>query len=388
MHLLTLMGTLTAGLLAAQAPDPALEMKASTTGVSSSTIKITLTNRSQSPLNLMTPPAALAFKVTATLPDGSQAPETQLAGRYGHPGSFSGIGRFNTVTLQPGESFDQELDIALLAVLSEGTYDVNVSKKWSDGNGHDTLTTDVTITIPGGFSSNNACSAEASSKIAAMIRPGPLRGEEAASQSTELETDLLRRVDGPSRPAHTRNDSFIGSLRSAGVPGGLSLTNDKVAGPQAICIVEHESVREALAKMQAINPHFFLDGQSPVVNLLDDRTSDFLETRIARVVIPSPFYAMNDAFNALFDVPEVKSRMIELGLKDGSIARLPTMAFLRKMADREAPIILENATLRQGLNQIVRRLGTGIWMYEESKTDPNHRVFTLGFVYQSSDARK
>jgi hypothetical protein len=388
MQLLRIMIAFAVGLAAARAEDPGLGMKAAISGVSPSTIKFTLTNHTQKPLNFMMAPTYMTYKVTAVSRDGSQAPSTALAESLAHRTRVSGVGMAKVVVLQPGESVDQELDVGLLVTLSEGIYQVKVSRPWYDGVRVWTLTTDVTVTIPKGYSSDPACTAEARAKFATLIRSGPLRGEDAAGKSTELEAELARRVETSSHGTHLLTGAFIDTLRGARVAGGLSITNQGPAGSPAVCVVLGESVRDTLAKMQAFDPSLLLDGAAPVVNMLDARTSDFLETKIAKVVLPSPLYALSDALITLFDAPEVQRRRIELSLEEQGASRMPTAAILRQMADRDGPLILENVTLRQGLNSILQRLGAGIWFYSESKSGPDRRVFTFGFSYRSSDVRK
>jgi hypothetical protein len=116
--------------------------------------------------------------------------------------------------------------------------------------------------------------------------------------------------------------------------------------------------------------------------------SNFLETRIAKVVIPSPVFTIPDAMNTLFDAPEVQRRKDELALKEEGQMRVPSMPRLRELAQQDGPMILENVTIRQALNAIVQRVGNGIWIYNERKTGSDRRAFTIDVMFSSRGAQK
>jgi hypothetical protein len=197
----------------------------------------------------------------------------------------------------------------------------------------------------------------------------------------------LKKIDFVASPtSHHFVFAFKEALMGARLVGGMTLWNH---GPfEAVCLVKGESVRDALEKIQAARAELIVDGRSPVVNVLDTRVSDFLETRIRRLQMPSPNYGPDDAISALLAAPEVKARMEFLTLEEVGPQRMPLTGPNKQRAEEDGPIDLENTTIRQALNAIVQRAGDGIWVYSESGVGAGHRVFRIDLTLHSTGLRK
>jgi hypothetical protein len=101
----------------------------------------------------------------------------------------------------------------------------------------------------------------------------------------------------------------------------MTLSNIDAANSSLVCVEVGESVADAIESIETARPELTLDPHSDLLNLLDARVSDFLETRFARIQIPSPVEQPLEAVAIVFASPEVRERMNSLGLEDLSLPR-------------------------------------------------------------------
>lgn len=310
-----------------------------------------------------------SYAITAKSADGSEPPRTTLGGHLRSADRVPGIGSATSKLLRKGESVDQLLDLSYIWAFAEGEYTIGLARIVIVNDQSAFIKSETTISVPPGFSSDNACAAEAQQTNQAPRKAGPLRGEDVPNPSDEFERALEREIDFVATPAtHHFVFAFRETLLGADLPGGMTLWNH---GPlESVCVVKGETVRESLEKIEAARAILMVDGHSSVINVLDTRVSNFLETTIAKVRLPNPLSTPNAAITALLDSPEVKKQKDYLTLEDVGAPRLPPSMDSKDFTNQDGAMNLENTTVRQALNAIVQRLGSGIWILANGELVP------------------
>jgi hypothetical protein len=118
-----------------------------------------------------------------------------------------------------------------------------------------------------------------------------------------------------------------------------------------------------------------------VLNILDQRIFEFLETRIPNLTITNPRQG-GGSIREILSTPEARARLTALRLSEANtplgISSIPLPGTRREPVP---PLKLGTVTVRGALNVIALGLKQGVWVYEESGCSPNgERTFALYFA--------
>jgi hypothetical protein len=161
----------------------------------------------------------------------------------------------------------------------------------------------------------------------------------------------------------TVTNAFSGSLSRAKVPGGI-VTVSSCPGEE----VKHTypglpsplTLREALDAIVVADPRYRWQVEDGIINLMPVRGEpELLDTRIAEFYLENAVSVLA-ALSRLLELPEVRQRRIELGLKSGL-----QFGGLQSPNPRRLTVHLQDVTLREALNAIARAHGYGVWSYTE-----------------------
>ena len=363
-----------AGTSLIQADPPCCLLKAISTEASATTIQITLTNIGDQPVAVQLAAVFDSYQIDAQSSDGQEPSRSTFGEALKREGLLAGFGRRRQV-LEKGQSLSQVFDLSAIWTFREGIYTIRISRQLVVQGHVFPLSSEVELLIPHESVGEEACQPAPQSG-------GPLKGEDARVKSDHLQRALAARIEFlQAAKTHNVSSAFRDTLIGAHLSGGISLTNDGASQP--VCIVKGESVRVSIENIQATSSHLKIDGQSDLVNVLDDRTSDFLETKIARLELPSARWAVDGALEAILTSPEMQSRKSSLALHDAGIMRPPMTPKMKQWVDSEGFLILEKVTARQALNSIVEKLDSATWIYTEWATGKDKRAFKIELMYGS-----
>jgi hypothetical protein len=271
------------------------------------------------------------------------------------------------VKVGPGASTSEAWDLRYIYNLTPGKYNLVAEQYVYIGQDLRLLSASATLTIPSGFVTNSGCTAEAKAHREPNRKLATLSDIGEFGKSPEIDGALSRvfkQADGwTERPLiAAMAESTIG----AGIPGGLAIRSHGV--PELVCLEDAKTVKDAMEAIRMTRPELLFDWRSNIVNLIDSRVSDFLETKIGRIEIPHPATELDDAIEAVFAAPEMRVRADFLGIDDQTPRTLGPHghpATRDKEFQSERPLVLETATAREVLNAVVQRWGSGIWVYSE-----------------------
>lgn len=332
---------------------------------STTSIRITIANRSsETQLRIRTGPPATSYAITAKTPTGMEPPRTRFgeALRGDNPIWLSTGVKY----LKPGESFDQLLDLSEIWIFPPGRYRIGLSREVYIGDAPVQLTAETEIVVAEGYLQDKGCTLEARSRmLVAKQRLKEIREPAHLFGSNRLQKALETKVRGvPHQTDHQLVLAFSDILMGAQLTGGIAFSNYEGSSLDLYCVEKGESVAGQIEAIEALHPDLSLDTDAPVVNLLDRKISDFLETRIVTIEILNPTTQPLDALAAVFATAEMQAKMRAFDMEDESPTR---PAQLRRSDNKENVLRLENVTAREALNAIVQRHGNGIWMYNEGK---------------------
>lgn len=139
---------------------------------------------------------------------------------------------------------------------------------------------------------------------------------------------------------------------------------------------ESNSLEERLNLLVQAVPSYRWSKRDGVVNLQPQGIEVMLlDTNLRRFVYNSNS-TLDSVIHSLEDTPEVRSAMAGLKLRSG-----PYFGGLQSPPSKKAGIevVILDGSVREILNDVVRRRERGLWIYSEWLDDQSHR-FTLQFV--------
>ena len=195
----------------------------------------------------------------------------------------------------------------------------------------------------------------------------PLAGHQQQAGKPEAEAELLMRpVKLPSSPLSV-NSAFQLAMLSSGAPGGEALTqgcaepSDSAVRPQNV-----GTLRDVLEDIVTADPEYRWEVKDGVVNLIPSQgVPDLLTLRIG-AFDTGDATDVTTATTFLFALPEVRKRAVELGFDQaiygsGLSAIVPGAPPPPKLNVR-----LQDVTLLEALNALVRANKQGLWIYYET----------------------
>jgi hypothetical protein len=194
----------------------------------------------------------------------------------------------------------------------------------------------------------------------------PFAGHQQQAGKPEAEAELLMRpVKLPSSPLSV-NSAFQLAMLSSGAPGGEALTegcaepSDSAVRPQNV-----GTLRDVLEDIVTADPEYRWEVKDGVVNLIpSQRVPDLLTLRIS-AFDTGDATSVTTAKTFLFGLPEVRKRAAELGFDQAIYG-----SGLGDVAPGAPPppklnVRLQDVTLLEALNALVRAHEHGLWMYRE-----------------------
>lgn len=197
--------------------------------------------------------------------------------------------------------------------------------------------------------------------------------QDQASKLPSTEEMLTRPVVVPSGPPLSASSAFEDLMFSAGIPGGQVLEEgcNAEVGPQTH--LKGNTLRELLDSFAGVGSPYRWEVKDGVVNLLPAKGSPaLLLTRIATYDSQKAADIVT-ATTFLLASPKIQDAAAELGLTQnvsgsgvGSVGPGPP-------PPREPlGLRLQNVTLRDLLNALVRINGRGVWTYREIHCPPKN----------------
>ena len=385
VKILTVWSTVLAAAAMAQIPDDrCCRLIASLASDSPTSVKLTLVNLSDQALSLQFAAVFDSYEIVAQGPDGKEPPRTALGDSIKSKDGLGGFGQ-KRKTLRKHEIIDQQFDLAYLWTFSEGTYKIGFRRNVNLGRQVVSLKAEVMLQVPFGFVSDRGCAPERRMQDAAY-RTGGLKGEDFASPDGVLRDVLARKVEFlRSATSHNLVGALVDALIGAQVSGGMAVTNENSRLPA--CVLVGDSLRDLIARVQSKTAELSIDGRAQSLNILDSSTSDFLETKLNTIVLPSPIWAADAAISAVLATPEMIARSKALALEDAGPIQPSMSDRARERADREGSLTLKNPTAREALNAIVEKLNCGVWVYTEWEIGSGRRAFKIELFRQSTNQR-
>lgn len=191
-------------------------------------------------------------------------------------------------------------------------------------------------------------------------------GEKRAKQEMQVRQEKMYDL-----PVSTL-EAFKDALRIENKPGGIVFVGRQclVVESKPHLSLDFASSEAALNTIVRQDPHYAWSLEDGVVNLIPiNREPDFLKTQIKRFRLEGDLN-IHLALEKLLGLPEVKIKAAEINLNRGLM-----YGGLQSPRDSKShlKLDLENVTLREALNEIVRKDGMGVWKYSDwtcgGKTD-------------------
>jgi hypothetical protein len=263
--------------------------------------------------------------------------------------------------LEPGQIVEQSVDLRNIWVLRGGQHKVVMSRVFELDGGRIALTANATFDLPSYECVPKIRTIDAHSGIV-PVRP-PI-----------LESVLTRRIQvRPDNASESLVTAFHRMIRGSSGTGGVALWGNDAIPFGTVCVTDGRRVSDVLEDMHDVIPSLKQDPDASTVNLIDQRITAFLETRISKIPIPDPRLNTAEAVNTLLAAPEIVESMQRFNLTN-------TGSNQSSVPQGQPVVTLQATTLREALNTIVQRHRNGIWVYREySAAEPGRRVFSLTF---------
>jgi hypothetical protein len=195
---------------------------------------------------------------------------------------------------------------------------------------------------------------------------------------------LAREIELPNLKGACLENAAGLALDAARVPGGIILARPCAQQSRHnYAFRVPASLRDVIKVIASANPSYAWSIKGGVVNIAPRvQSPPILDTRISAFDSGSAT-ALEAAVNMLLQLPEIRDRMKDLGFEEG-FNSLQGYRVLRKQhassetQPRELGVKVEEVSLREALNAIVRANGRGVWVYEEYRTS-GKRYFRISF---------
>jgi hypothetical protein len=208
-------------------------------------------------------------------------------------------------------------------------------------------------------------------RIAQLLAAGFLIGV-LSVYSQDLSTDTVRQGN-----CNRLQEVYLRRLIASNKPGGLVIVNE-FCETQADILESssEESLDESLDRITQDSKHYEWKDEQGVVNLFPKSFSvDLLQVNITEFKVTN-IDNLPLLMDKLLQLPEITMAQARLGLKPGM-----NFGGLSSPPRNRPPVelVFVNTTLRDILNEIVRKRGRGVWLYKEYMFD-GANVFVLDFV--------
>ncbi|MEW6130728.1 MAG: hypothetical protein AB1757_27100 [Acidobacteriota bacterium] len=177
---------------------------------------------------------------------------------------------------------------------------------------------------------------------------------------------------------HTIRSTFLTSLASARVPGGIITILDcaDTQNPQ-VTRLPQPTLRETLDAIVFGNPEYRWQIDEGVINLLTTKDEpSLLKVQVNRLKVEK-VRSIGAILDALINLPEVKEAIARLNLKPG----LKIMIGPVNPTPPQYTLIYENISVRDALNKIAGLHGRAVWEYKERRCD-GKTEFSIDFVVE------
>ncbi len=190
----------------------------------------------------------------------------------------------------------------------------------------------------------------------------PQSNQPVESQSdSEVQHRRIQKYD----VAISTQESFIRTLRTERNPAGIVVVNRDCVVAETKPQIERDytSLQAALNSIVRQDPWYSWSIEQGVVNLIPTNDEpDFLKIQVNKFRLDGDLNT-NLALEKLLRLPEVKQKAAEINLNSG-------LMYIGLSSSRNTKsrlkFELKNITVRQALNEIVRRDGIAVWRYYES----------------------
>jgi len=199
----------------------------------------------------------------------------------------------------------------------------------------------------------------------------PVRPSVRAQSAAHAETERLLDNAQVGADIHVKEEvplALADLLRGTGLTGGVAEEIGCSAPPEVqLDVRQGTTVRTAMDAFAAENPGYRWIENAGVVNVTPANEFPLLRARIRSFELETTETARAVLFN-LLNIPEVRQRAAELNLKPGLIQgwaeALPTASSYPK-AKTPIHLSLQDVSLQEAFNSVVRFYGRTIWIYDE-----------------------
>ena len=327
-----------------------------------SIVRVRLQNRSERRIPIRLGEAEDSYRVDLYSTATRREPERTTLGLQLREGGrrFCCISDRGESWLEPGQTIEQTFDLRNIWVLRGGQYTIAISRVFDVDGDKIALTANATLDLP-------------SYECIPKNREFADRSTIVQVRSPILENTLNRRIQArPDNGSESLLTAFYRMIRGSNGTGGVALWGNDAIPHGSVCVTDGRRVSDVLEDMHEAIPSLNLDRDASIVNLIDQRVTDFLETRISNIHIPDPRLNPAEAVNTLLAAPEVVQSMQRLNLTN-------TGSNQASVLQSQQIVVLESLTLREAMNTIVQQHRNGIWVYSEYSTEPGRRAFSLTF---------
>ena len=207
----------------------------------------------------------------------------------------------------------------------------------------------------------------------------PVAGHQEQPGKPAAEAELLMRPAnvGPS-PLSVNSAIQLAILRS-GAAGGAVITQGCAEPSDNIVRFQGSTLREVLDDIVTADPDYGWEVKDGVVNLMPAKgVPDLLTLRIG-AFDTGDATSITSAKTFLFALPEVRKRAEELGFDQGVTGTGPYAVVPGAPPPPKLNVRLQDATLLEALNALVRAHRHGLWIYYETHCkSTNH--FDISFT--------
>lgn len=208
-----------------------------------------------------------------------------------------------------------------------------------------------------------------------------LSGFKANSQTSDVNLKNAELVRVPYQPTNCDRlrDYFRDTLSMYGKPGGIIMTNGACSRSKGSPEAEQGELYERLNAVMQVESGFVWSEDSGVMNLLPAGTeSSLVDTKLSEFKI-TVGDELSMVLKELRRRPEFLERMKELNLKEPSLEIGGGLQSPPSNRPKQEFTFI-GKTIREILNEIVRKRGRGIWLYDEHNYNGNntYRLVFLG----------
>lgn len=209
----------------------------------------------------------------------------------------------------------------------------------------------------------------------------PFAGHQAQPRKPVTEADLLNRpLPNLGSSPLSVNLAIQAAILGSGTAGGAVITQGCAEPSDSVVRFQGSTFREILDDIVTADPDYGWEVKDGVVNLVPAKgVPDLLTVRIGAFDTRDVTSVMT-AETFLFALPEVRERAAELGF-DQAVSGSGPYAVVRGVppARKLLNVRLQDVTLLEALNALVRANTHGLWVYREIHCKPTHH-FDISFT--------